>query len=263
MRTDGPPLVSIVSVVYNDARGLARTIASVAAQTFKDFEYIVIDGRSTDGTVDVIREHAAKIDQWVSEPDEGISDAFNKGIARARGHWLYFLNAGDVLSGGDALAQVAPVLANEQHAQIVYGKIEVVEAEGAGLYEQGRPFNANRFRQEMSLPHQGLFMKRTFFDKHGLFDTSYRLAMDYELLLRAWPFEPVYVPVVLAKMTAGGVSQQRVWRVYGEFKRAKLQHGTVPTWRAWWDFGLSVLRYYLSPKRAWRKQLRGSKAGLL
>ena len=175
------PKISIVTVAYNAERHIAQTIASVTSQSFRDFEYIVIDGASTDATMEVISQHSAAIDHVVSEPDEGIADAMNKGLALAAGEYVLFLHADDYLLSSDALATVAPLLTAPIEAFRLY-----YEEEDGGRSLPRMPSFGWRTNFKTGFDHQAVFCQATLLRELGGFDTSVRIAMDYDLFLRAY-----------------------------------------------------------------------------
>lgn len=174
------PLVSVVTASFNALAGLRRTVDSVAGQTSGDVEHVIIDGGSDDGTVDYLTGLGERV-RWISEPDEGIADALNKGIAMATGEWVIVLQAGDRFYDDEVLARVAPLLGDG--AAIVFGDI-VCEKNGRSFRRRAKELGLrSRFHQTM--PHQGMFCRRSLFANVGEFDTSYRVIMDYEFQLRA------------------------------------------------------------------------------
>lgn len=212
-----PPLVSIVTITRNHRDGLARTLASVAEQTFRDFEHVVVDGASTDGSRELLE--AAEAVRFVSEPDDGIAHAFNKGIAMSRGRWLNFLNAGDTWVDATAMARVAPHLAvprapSPSHpagAAIVTGHSVT---HGVVSPPYAIPTDAP-FPRRAWLSHQASFFRRDVFTVCGDYDTRFRVCMDYEFWLRALPrFPHRFISEVLVDFEAGGVSSTRkdIWR---------------------------------------------------
>lgn len=196
---------SIITVTYNAIDVLESTINSVVAQTYDDYEYIVIDGLSTDGTVDIIRRYENKLSYWISEKDGGIYDAMNKGIAHARGDVISFLNAGDMYEK-NALEDVNKAF-GEYDNQIIYGKV-VLSSDMhnyVGLANEGDP-------EELHIKniycHQGLFIKRELFSKVGLYDLRYSILADYDWNLRAhnMGYEFKIIPKVVARYQGGGIS---------------------------------------------------------
>jgi len=198
-------LFSIITPVYNAAEKLEATIASVLAQRQDLYEYIIVDGGSTDGTGDVLRRQPASALQWISEPDRGIYDAMNKGIARASGRYLYFLGAGDLLEP-DALAKAAALLPPGELA-FVYGNVRLA---GTGALHDG-PWSRLKFTRG-NITHQAIFYGREIFARHGGYNLRYPLWADYVFNLQCFgdPQIPkLYVPLVIATYEGGGASVTR------------------------------------------------------
>lgn len=222
------PQFSIITICRNAAGEIERTIQSVLAQTARDeMEYIVIDGGSTDGTQDVIEKYRSQINHFVSEPDAGIADAFNKGVRAARGRWINFMNAGDRFAFPQAVSAIGQKASGEcQPSDVMYGKCALENSAGQIVATIGKPFSARAFRSKMTLPHQAIFHKADFFAKYGLFDTSLRVAMDYELLLRAGAsLRACFVDELISIQRTGGASQVNPPRTYVEYKIAQMRHG--------------------------------------
>jgi len=174
--------LSVITVNLNNRQGLAKTLESVFAQTFKDFELIVIDGASTDGSVEVITDNKDKIAYWISEKDHGIYHAMNKGIAMARGEYCYFLNSGDYLVGKDVFAQV---FAQDIYADIVSGN--VLKIRNNGKHRTIRPHDVPSLHKLCihSLPHQASFIRRALFGEIGMYNEEYRIVSDFEFFVKA------------------------------------------------------------------------------
>ena len=233
-------MISVVVSVLNGAGNLQQCVDSVLRQSHADRELIVIDGGSTDGTLDLIRRNSASLAYWVSEPDRGIYHAWNKALARARGDWICFLGADDYFWSSDALEKLAPVLAGAYPpVRVVYGQVALVNERGDETQRLGEPWDLvrDRFRQIMCLPHTGLMHHRGLFEAHGLFDESYRVGGDYEMLLRELRAgEARFVPgLVVAGMRHGGASTDpaRSLEMILEFRRAQVEHGLVRPGRHW------------------------------
>lgn len=223
------PLFSIVIACFNAATTLGVAIESVVAQGRDDVELIVIDGNSSDTTVAVIRAHAAHIDHWVSEPDSGIYDAWNKGVMAAHGRYIAFVGADDVLLPG-ALDAYAGLIAEAPDAEYLSARVEYGEGPRALLI--GRPWRWDQFRRYMTVAHVGSLHRRTLFDRIGIFDDSFRITGDYELLLRAGPtLRTAFMDFVTVRMGVGGVSSGQSRRVFDETARAKQEHARLPAWR--------------------------------
>lgn len=203
------PLISIVTVCRNAEATIKDTIESVALQTFRDYEHIVIDGASTDRTVEIIRPYSPKLAFWSSEPDGGIADAMNKGIAVASGDYILFLHADDYLASGDSLELAATHLG--RGADIYAFDIFF---QTAWDKKRRKPRGATWYlRFKTGFLHQGVFCRRDLFDRIGRFDTNYSIAMDYEFFLRAVQrgASVEYVPETLSVMRDTGISSQRDW----------------------------------------------------
>ncbi len=169
--------LSIITINFNQAKGLEETIRSVVAQSFDNYQYLVIDGGSTDESVNVIERYKDKIHHWVSEKDNGIYNAMNKGIAAAKGEYILFLNSGDVLISEKALQDF--VLHQDFKGDIIYGDYQF--ANGQKIYpDKVTPY----YFVKSSLPHQSTFFKRSIFDIMGVFDESYRIAADRAFYLK-------------------------------------------------------------------------------
>ncbi|WP_309609246.1 glycosyltransferase family 2 protein [Flavobacterium sp.] len=173
------PFVSIITVNYNDAIGLQKTIDSVTNQFFKNYEYLVIDGNSNDGSKEVIQKNKSKINFWISEEDTGIYNAMNKGIEIAKGDYLLFLNSGDLLNGTMALSDF--INHKDFTGDIIYGDYKFLE--GGKTY----PDNLTPlFFVRSSLPHQSTLFKKTVFDAMGLYDEQYKIVSDRAFYIKCF-----------------------------------------------------------------------------
>lgn len=175
--------LSIITVNLNNRIGLIKTIQSVLNQTFDDFEYIIIDGGSTDGSVDVIKQHVLRYSYWVSEKDKGIFNAMNKGIVKASGDYCLFLNSGDYLDSQKTLSEVFKLELNED---IVFGSIKNAYKDKVQLIEYpDEEYITFRHFIKSGLPHPGSFIKRNLFARTGLYDERYKVVNDWEFFLLA------------------------------------------------------------------------------
>ena len=189
------PLVSIITVCYNTATTIEETILSVLNQTYPSVEYIIIDGGSTDGTVEIIKKYADRIAYWVSEPDKGIYDAMNKGIAAATGEYLNFMNAGDIFYGNNVLAEFVPRINSD--SIVAYGDtIFTFRTVGHKIV----PVSISQLPKRMVFCHQSAFTQTAFHKQHP-FLTTFRSASDYKFFYDAYlvynaTFQ--YIPIVVA-----------------------------------------------------------------
>jgi glycosyltransferase involved in cell wall biosynthesis len=244
------PLVSVITASFNAADFIEQTISSVLSQSFRDLEYIIIDGGSQDGTVDIIRNYASRLAYWHSQPDRGIAHAFNLGLAQAHGDWLLFLNADDLLLEPTVMAHMVPHLLLHQNADVVYGQMISLtreqEPKPVPLCKVGgHPWRWQEFRRVNRIPHQAAFTRREYFDRVGGFDETFRMAMDYEHFLRAREgLRAQFVPLALAGMRAGGRCVKDIADTLREFKRAQIINQALPQWIAELNFGLRLGRLY-------------------
>jgi glycosyltransferase involved in cell wall biosynthesis len=202
------PLVSVITVVKNGMATLPRTIESVLSQDYHNIEYLVIDGQSTDGTLDLLRAFNSDISFWVSEPDSGISDAFNKGICHSRGEIIGILNCDDSYEPGAVRSSVDAM--QDSHADIATGKMQYWEDDRKTYLISSDP---NELEHSMTVGHPTVFVRRSCYGSVGLYRLDFRLAMDYEWLLRSKRRGARFVTVdrCTANMQIGGVSDKR-WR---------------------------------------------------
>jgi glycosyltransferase involved in cell wall biosynthesis len=237
----GRPLVSVVTPVLNGAATLARAIESVLAQSYRPIEHVVIDGGSSDGTLDVLRGYADRLAHWQSEPDDGISDGFNKGLARAKGALVAMLNADDWLAP-DQIEQAALAL-ERSGAGFVFGDLVYHRPDGEALFTiRGDADYAQRIDHGMpDLNHPTVLARRTLFAAVGGFDPAYRYAMDYDWLLRVHlaGFQGVYAPQVQGHMTLDGAADRHWYRALAEVRRIAVGQGE-PALAAWARYGLGI-----------------------
>lgn len=242
------PLISIITVCFNAVEYLEQAITSVLGQTYPRLEYIIIDGGSQDGSVDLIRRYEARLAYWHSRPDRGIAHAFNLGLAQAHGAWLLFLNADDLLLEPKAVARMAPHLRPD--ADVVYGQMISLTREPDPKPVPlckigGHPWRWREFRRRNMIPHQAAFTARHFFGRVGAFDETFRMAMDYENFLRAGKgLRAQFVPLPLVGMRAGGVCVNDIADTLREFKRAQVMNRALPGWIAELNFFLRLERLY-------------------
>lgn len=176
------PKISVVTINFNDAKGLQKTISSVVSQTYNDFEYIVVDGGSTDESVNVIEENKQKISYWVSEKDKGIYNAMNKGIVKATGEYILFLNSGDYLVNNRVLENVVNEL--RDNVDFVSGNLEYYLSDNI-LFTRVHP-NKLTFTYLVSktISHPSTFIRRVMFEKFGLYNEDLKIVSDWEFFFK-------------------------------------------------------------------------------
>lgn len=206
---------------------LEKTIESVLEQTYQPIEHIVIDGGSTDGTVDLIRKHESRIAKWLSEPDRGIADAFNKGLRLATGDYVMFLNADDWLADPEAIARLVAAAREREWPLVIYGDCDLYDRDHDHfLYRASIPYDRAALLRGAALPHPGLLTHRDYFVRHGEFDETFRIAMDYELFLRGVPQTGAqHVPVLVTNVRGGGLSTRDRGLALEEIFRALRKNG--------------------------------------
>jgi glycosyltransferase involved in cell wall biosynthesis len=236
MNINSPPLISIIIAVYNGKATLQQCIDSVAKQTYPYKELIIIDGGSKDGTVELLKENSNKFSYWKSEADRGIYNAWNKGLAQAKGEWICFLGADDYFWDAAVLDKMAVHLQGlPKNIRVVYGQIAMVDAKCEVIRKEGEPWELAKsgFSQFMCIPHVGTMHRRSLFDQHGKFDETFHIAGDYELLLRELTKNDAeFTPeILIAGQRLGGISTKTAnyVQVLFEVLRAKRMHGQVTT----------------------------------
>lgn len=233
-----PPKVSVITINYNMAAELEATIRSVTDQSYLPLEYIVIDGGSSDGSVDVVHQHAARIARWVSEPDRGVYDAMNKGAAAASGEWVIFMNAGDRFHDAQVVADVFSVARDD--ADILYGDVVRRAVDGSDRLVRARP---DTLPLHMPTSHQSIFTRRSLLLAHP-FASDFPISADHEFLLWAQGQGARLrrVSRTIAIFTRGGLSDRRRAQALGQLRAMLKRHGR---------FSPSVaVRYYLFGLRA-------------
>lgn len=177
----GSKKISVITVCYNAVDVIEKTIQSVLSQNYDNLEYIIIDGGSTDGTVDIIKRYSESIDYWHSKPDKGIYDAMNKGIQVATGDFLNFMNAGDKFSDKDTITQVASYC--DKNLIAIYGACRKIYISGKSSIEKPRALN--KLLTDMPFCHQSVFINVKYHKSH-LFNISFRYSADYDFFYHAW-----------------------------------------------------------------------------
>jgi glycosyltransferase involved in cell wall biosynthesis len=230
--------VSIITAVYNGAPEIGRTLDSVAEQDFKDIEHIVVDGGSRDATVDIARTRNHGAARVISEPDNGVYDAFNKGLRAATGDVIAFLNCADSYSSAATVSKVVRELAVDS-IQAAFADVLIVGPEPLSRVVRrysSRGFSPNKMSYGLMPAHPTLFLRREVYDAVGEYDPSYRIAGDYEWCLRAFAVRNTtfrYIPEALVRMPSGGLSNRgwrSKWEITREMLRACRQNGIGTSW---------------------------------
>lgn len=225
--------ISVITVVYNGATTIEATLQSVAGQDHPDIEHIVLDGGSTDGTVEIVAPYRHRLAHFVSEPDRGIYDAMNKGLALASGDIVGFLNSDDTYAAANVLSRVAKTLSSADvhgcYSDLVY--VERDDLDKVVRYWKSCPVDVSAFRHGWIPAHPTFFVRREIYQNYGYFDAKYRLAGDFELMLRflaVHRISAVYCPEVWVKMRVGGVTNSRLSHILEQnreiYRAAKLHN---------------------------------------
>ena len=225
--------ISIITVCYNSATTITDTLCSVGDQSYDDIEHIVVDGGSSDGTIDLVNRHGKRVRKIVTGPDGGIYDAMNKGLALATGDYVAYLNSDDFYPGKTVIQQVAKAI-HETNADAIYGDLSYVKRNDPKVrvrYWKSQMFQSGSFVRGFSPPHPTFFMKRNLLDELGGFDLAYSLASDFDLMFRALEIKKYtssYLPLELTRMRTGGatnISLKNIICQNQEILRSLRSHG--------------------------------------
>jgi len=210
--------VSIITATYNAEKTIESAINSVMNQTYSNIEYIIIDGGSSDKTLQIIDQYKSNISKIISESDQGIYDALNKGIKHATGDVVGFLHADDLFENNNTIALIANEFRSNQF-DAVYGDLEYVNHQNPDKiirYWRSKSYKSTLLREGWMPPHPTLFIKKEVYHEIGLFDTSYKISADYEFILRFFSnskFRSKHLPLVITKMRVGGTSNKSIGNI--------------------------------------------------
>lgn len=216
--------ITIITVCYNSGKTIKDTIESVLAQNYKNFEYIIIDGKSKDNTVDIIKSYEPKFNgkmKWISEKDKGIYDAMNKGVKLASGDIIGLINADDILATPNAFQIIVDTFKNE-NCDGTYFNLRVLDE---NMKKVIRVFNPKKGNYKLGWypPHPTLYLKKDVYDKIGLYSLDYKIAADYDLMIRVMKDSDIklsYIKEVLVYMRGGGVSTNGINGYYKSFNES-------------------------------------------
>ncbi|MBB6111322.1 Glycosyltransferase involved in cell wall bisynthesis [Mucilaginibacter lappiensis] len=244
------PKLSVITIVYNNVRDIERTMLSVLGQTYSPIEYIIVDGLSTDGTLEVINTYQDRISKLISEKDKGIYDAMNKGLAVATGDYVIFMNSGDEFYDKDT---VAAVFASADEADIYYGETEMIDDNSQSLGQRRHrapaTFTWRSFKYGMSISHQAIYIRRSLTEPY---DNMYQLSADIDWIIRAAKKTKKIVNVnrYVARYLVGGMSKKRHRQSLQErFNIMKRYYGLIPTVFYHFVIAFNLGWYWLKNKR--------------
>jgi glycosyltransferase involved in cell wall biosynthesis len=244
------PKLSVITIVYNNVRDIERTMLSALGQTYANIEYIIVDGLSNDGTLDVINRYRERISKVISEKDNGIYDAMNKGLAIATGDYVMFMNSGDEFCDADT---VAAVFASAEDADIYYGETEMMNDSGQNLgqrrHQAPAAFTWRDFKYGMSISHQAIYVRRSLAEPY---DNRYQLSADIDWVIRAAKKAKKIVNVnrYVARYLVGGMSKKKHRQSLQErFDIMKRYYGLIPTVLNHFVIAFNLGWYWLKNKR--------------
>lgn len=223
--------ISIITITYNSVKMLNRALESVQSQTYPDIEHIIVDGASTDGTREMIEAYAKKHPnvRWISEPDEGIYNALNKGIRMAKGDVIGFLHSDDVLFSPDSIGNIAAAFEQEK-AEIVYGDLQYCNGAKVVRRWRSNTFSPSSLKYGWMPPHPTVYVRREVYEQVGPYDDWFRISADYDMMLRIFKagYKTCYLPEVIVRMEVGGVSNRntkaRLTKTQEDFLVLKKNH---------------------------------------
>jgi glycosyltransferase involved in cell wall biosynthesis len=248
------PALSIITVVYNGKELLEKTIHSVLGQSFKNFEYIIIDGQSNDGTLDIIKQNSTNIDFWISEPDKGIYDAMNKALKHARGTYVWFLNAGDLIEAPDTLNTI---LATAPDADILYGETNLIDSRGEVLGTRSQ-LTTRKLPEQMTwkdmingmvVSHQSILVKRTLASEY---DLKYTCSADIDWVISSLKRgkKIINTQTILSRYLIGGFSAKNLKKSLLERFAIYMKHyGILKTLAAHIGIVANVFKHALAGKK--------------
>jgi len=221
------PLISIITVVFDGEKYLEQTIQSVINQTYDNIEYIIIDGDSTDRTLDIIRKYEDKIAYWISEKDEGIGDALNKGIKLSSGEIIGMIHSDDYYASKDVVCSVVNEFNKYQDIKAIYGIVDFVDPKTNELeLRWGKDCSPNVIRKRMYIPHPTLFCKREIYENIGYFRKDLKCAMDYEWAIRLVRYtRPYFLNERIAVMRRSGISMENTKKTFLEASKSLWENG--------------------------------------
>jgi glycosyltransferase involved in cell wall biosynthesis len=213
--------VTVITVVLNNKDYLEHCLESVLSQNYPDIEHILVDGGSTDGTLEIVFRYEKHLSKWISEPDKGLYDAMNKGLAMATGDVVGTLNSDDYYADSKILEKVVRTM-SDFSVEACYGDLVYVDRQNPNRivrYWQSRPFTSGLFKTGWAPPHPTFFVRRSTLETYGTFDLRYRLAADFELLARLlehYKIRTCYIPEVIIKMRMGGVTNRSIANIISQ-----------------------------------------------
>lgn len=203
------PKISIITACYNAENTIDQTIQSVLGQTYENIEYIIVDGDSTDGTMEIVEKYRDKIDVVVSESDKGVYDAFNKGVELATGEYINFMNADDYFSTNGIIEEIGLYLHNNSNVMLLHGNVKAIDEITGHWHYRGQSLSLRDFEKGQMCPHQSVFTRRELFNEFEGFNLAYKILADVDFTIKTFKkYEEYieYVPIEVAHFRLGGLS---------------------------------------------------------
>jgi glycosyltransferase involved in cell wall biosynthesis len=223
--------ISIVTIVRNGMPFVKETVESVLSQDYESLEYIVVDAVSTDGTVEFLLENKTRLSKLIIEKDDGIADAFNKGLNQVSGDYIMFLNADDSLASPCVISEMVKSIISFNKPMIIYGDCELLDRNTSkAIARTVINFNVSELINGLMIPHPSTLTSKKYFAKYGIFDTSFTIAMDYEWFLRGANKEKIiHIKKLITLVREGGVSTKNQVKVISEIVRALKKNSYIKT----------------------------------
>jgi glycosyltransferase involved in cell wall biosynthesis len=244
------PKISIITSTYNAAATIADCIISINAQTYHDIEHLIIDGGSSDQTLEIVKAHEQLFDgqmKWISEPDKGIYDAWNKGVKLATGDWIAFVGGDDILLSNAIEDYVNEINRNED-INFISSKVLLVKQNLRPLRIIGEPWS-DRMKTFSCIAHVGSLHAKSLFNLKGTYNENYKISGDYDFLLRCMDIiKPSYIPIVTAKIREGGISGRQIFKVAKEALKAKIENKVKSKFSCYVDYQVMILKYFIRVK---------------
>lgn len=243
---------SIIIATYNSEKTLQSTLDSLLVQTYKEFEVIIVDGLSKDTTVAIVKEYETKFSEaaipyfWSSEKDTGIYDAWNKALKKVNTSWIAFLGSDDTYYP-NALEVYDQEIKKHSDINYISSQVEYIDTNHKVLKIIGKPYEYHQMNRYMNIAHVGSFHHKDLFEKHGNFNTDYKIVSDYDFFMKCGKdIRSAYIESITAKMLNSGISNNNVATVFNEVLKIQLKHKKISKLQSYFEYYYSYLRIYKS-----------------
>jgi len=249
-------LATIIIAVFNGEDTLVQCLESIRIQTYKSKEVIVVDGGSTDGSMRIVKEYESDIAYWISEPDKGVYDAWNKALDRAQGKWILFLGCDDWFAYPQALARLIRLAEQQPDVQFVSAQAQMFDCIGNLISIRGKEWQWKKFKRKMGvIVHPGALHSRQLFEQYGRFNPTIRIVGDYDFLLRPGPnLRTAYLPEVAVCRLQNGITHRNAIRTYYDAYLVQQQSGYISKREAALNLVINLCEYYTGRSKFWTKK---------